>query len=41
MDESNVMRWFTYGGLVAIGGVFLGLLVPYLPKKKKRRDEWL
>ncbi len=41
MDESNLMRWFTYGGLVAIGGVFLGLLVPYLPKKKKRRDEWL
>ncbi|BBB29071.1 TIGR04211 family SH3 domain-containing protein [Neptunomonas japonica] len=34
MDESNLMRWFTYGGLVALGGVLLGLLVPYLPKKK-------
>lgn len=41
MDESNLMRWFTYGGLVALGGVLLGLLVPYLPKKKKRRDDWL
>lgn len=41
MDESNLMRWFTYGGLVALGGVFLGLLVPYLPKKKKRRDDWM
>lgn len=41
MDESNLMRWFTYGALVAIGGVLLGLLVPFLPKKKKRRDDWL
>lgn len=41
MDESNLMRWFTYGGMVALGGVLLGLLVPYLPKKKKRRDDWL
>lgn len=41
MDESNLMRWFTYGGLVALGGVLLGLLVPYLPKKKKRRDDWM
>ncbi|SIT00186.1 TIGR04211 family SH3 domain-containing protein [Neptunomonas antarctica] len=41
MDESNLMRWFTYGGLVALGGVFLGLLLPYMPKKKKRRDDWL
>ena len=41
MDESNLMRWFTYGALVALGGVLLGLLVPHLPRKKKRRDDWL
>ncbi|MFY0658413.1 MAG: TIGR04211 family SH3 domain-containing protein [Neptunomonas phycophila] len=40
MDESNLMRWFTYGGMVALGGVLLGLLLPYFPKKKKRKDEW-
>lgn len=40
MDESNLMRWFTHGGLVALGGVILGLLIPLLPKKKKRRDDW-
>jgi SH3 domain protein len=40
MDQTNLMRWFTYGGMVALGGVLLGLIIPYLPKKKKRRDDW-
>ncbi len=39
-DETNLMRWFTYGGLVALGGVFFGLILPYLPRRKKRRDDW-
>jgi len=39
-DESNLMRWFTHGGLVALGGVILGLLLPYFPKRRKRKDEW-
>lgn len=39
-DETNLMRWFTYGGLVALGGTILGLLLPYMPKRRKRRDEW-
>lgn len=40
MDESNLMRWFTYGGLVAFGGLLLGLMIPYLPKRRKRHDSW-
>ncbi|SEQ40060.1 SH3 domain protein [Amphritea atlantica] len=40
MDESNLMRWFTYGGLVAFGGLLLGLMIPYLPKRRKRHDTW-
>ncbi len=40
MDESNLMRWFTYGGLVAFGGLVLGLLIPFFPKRRKRRDTW-
>ncbi len=40
MDESNLMRWFTYGGLVAFGGLILGLMIPYLPKRRKRHDTW-
>ncbi|WP_286239310.1 TIGR04211 family SH3 domain-containing protein [Neptuniibacter halophilus] len=39
-DESNLMRWFTHGGLVALGGVILGLILPYFPKRRKRKDEW-
>lgn len=40
MDQSNLIRWLTHGGLVALGGVLLGLFVPYLPKRRKRRDDW-
>lgn len=40
MDQSNLIRWLTHGGLVALGGVVLGLLVPYMPKRRKRRDDW-
>jgi SH3 domain protein len=40
MDQSNLIRWLTHGGLVALGGVLLGLLVPYLPKKRKQRSDW-
>lgn len=40
MDQSNLMRWLTYGGLIAFGGVVLGLIVPHLPRKRKRRDDW-
>jgi SH3 domain protein len=40
MDQSNLMRWLTYGGLIAFGGVILGLLMPYMPRKRKRRDDW-
>lgn len=39
-DESNLMRWFTHGGLVAFGGVILGLLLPFFPRRKKRKDDW-
>ncbi|RAU18539.1 TIGR04211 family SH3 domain-containing protein [Nitrincola tibetensis] len=40
MDQSNLIRWLTHGGLVALAGMILGLLVPYLPKRRKRQDNW-
>ncbi len=40
MDQSNLMRWLTYGGLIAFGGVVLGLIVPHLPRRRKRTDDW-
>lgn len=40
MDQSNLMRWLTHGGLIALGGVILGLIIPNLPKRRKPRDDW-
>ena len=40
MDQSNLMRWLTHGGIIALAGVILGLIIPNLPKRRKPRDEW-
>lgn len=40
MDQSNMMRWLTHGGLIALAGLIIGLIVPSLPRRKKRNDEW-
>lgn len=39
-DESNLLRWFTHGGLVALGGVVLGLLLPLFGRRKKDQSDW-
>ena len=40
MDQSNLMRWLTHGGIIALAGVIIGLIIPNLPKRRKPRDEW-
>ena len=44
MDEKQndlLMRWFSYGGLVAGIGLVLGLILPHLVSRKpKRRNGW-
>ncbi len=40
MDESNLIRWFTHGGLVALGGVILGLILPMFRGRRKSRSDW-
>ncbi len=40
MDESNLMRWFTHGGLIALGGVILGLLVRSFTGRRKPASTW-
>lgn len=40
MDQTNLLRWFTHGGLVALGGVILGLLARYFPGRKKQSSSW-
>ncbi|WP_158070113.1 TIGR04211 family SH3 domain-containing protein [Motiliproteus sp. MSK22-1] len=41
MDDKNLMGWFLHGGAVAIIGIILGLMIPKLPKRRRRTDEWL
>ncbi len=41
MDESNMMRWLTHGGLIALGGVILGLVLPMFRGRRKARSEWV
>lgn len=38
--EDLLMRYFLYGGGVAGAGLVLGLLVPHLPRRRKKRDRW-
>ncbi|WP_207061117.1 TIGR04211 family SH3 domain-containing protein [Motiliproteus sp. SC1-56] len=40
MDERNLMGWLIRGGGIALAGVVLGLIIPNLPKRRRRTDEW-
>ncbi len=40
-DQDELVRWFTRGGLVAGAGILLGVILSYLPKKRKRSDQWM
>ncbi len=39
--QDELMRWMVRGGLVMGGGLILGLLVPYLPRRRKKDDRWM
>lgn len=39
-EEDLLMRYFMYGGGVAGAGLLVGLLVPHLPRRRKKRDRW-
>ncbi len=39
--DDLLMRWFTYGGLVAGAGLLFGLLLPHItPRRRKRTNGW-
>ncbi|MCQ1059043.1 SH3 domain-containing protein [Photobacterium sp. ZSDE20] len=39
--DDLLMRWFTYGGMVAGGGLLFGLVLPHLiPRRRKRNNGW-
>jgi len=35
-----LMRWFTYGGMVAGGGLILGLVLPSLIPNRRKKTRW-
>ncbi|MCG6658735.1 SH3 domain-containing protein [Halomonas campisalis] len=39
-EEDLLMRYFMYGGGVAGAGLLVGLIVPHLPRKRRRNDRW-
>ncbi|PSU22510.1 arylsulfatase [Photobacterium phosphoreum] len=39
--DDLLMKWFTYGGIVAGVGLLLGLLLPHItPRRRKRTNGW-
>jgi len=39
-DERIKMEWLMYGGSVLFFGMLVGLILPFLPRRKKRTDNW-
>jgi SH3 domain protein len=40
-DQTAKMEWFTRGGIVAVVSLLLGIILTYLPKKRRRNDNWM
>lgn len=40
-DQSAQMEWFTRGGIVALISIIIGVIIAYLPKKRRRNDQWM
>lgn len=40
-DQSAQMEWFTRGGIIALISILLGVIIAYLPKKRRRTDQWM
>ncbi|AWX13788.1 hypothetical protein CEP48_06145 [Mergibacter septicus] len=38
--QELVIRWFVYGGAVLGGGLLLGLILPVIIPRRRRRDQW-
>ncbi|CAH0532483.1 hypothetical protein VST7929_00313 [Vibrio stylophorae] len=39
--DDLLMRWFTYGAMVAGLGLILGLLLPHLVPSRRKKDRWM
>jgi SH3 domain protein len=39
-DERIKMEWLMYGGSVLVFGMLVGIIIPFLPRRRKRSDSW-
>ncbi|MCW4149364.1 TIGR04211 family SH3 domain-containing protein [Halomonas sp. 18H] len=39
-ENDLLMRYLMYGGGIAGGGLLVGLIVPHLPRRRRKRDRW-
>lgn len=39
-EEDLLLRYFMYGGGVAGAGLLVGLIIPHLPRRRRKRDRW-
>ena len=40
-EQDEQYRWWREGGYIAGVGLLLGLLLPYLPRPRRRKDRWM
>lgn len=40
-QRQELLQWFSYGGAVAGGGILLGLFLPALASRRRRRERWM
>ncbi|WP_252728178.1 TIGR04211 family SH3 domain-containing protein [Alteromonas sp. C1M14] len=40
-SKDEMIKWFTWGGIVAGSGVLLGVILTFLPRKRRRSSEWV
>lgn len=41
-SEQNIKeKWFTLGGIVAGAGLIIGLILPYIMPRRRRKDRWM
>ncbi|GED21444.1 TIGR04211 family SH3 domain-containing protein [Halomonas halmophila] len=39
-EDDLLMRYLMYGGGIAGAGLLVGLIVPHLPRRRRKRDRW-
>jgi SH3 domain protein len=40
-DQTAQIKWFTRGGIIAVISLLLGIILTYLPKKRRKNDNWM